>query len=85
MSKKLYVPNRILAQKNINPTPPSISKAFKNDEADKNAEDPSKIEPSVLMRLPKPTGYRLLVIPYYPKEKLGRKNIVYPCKRSWNP
>ena len=22
---------------------------------------------------------------YYPKEKLGRKNIVYPCKRSWDP
>jgi len=28
MTKKLYVPDRILAQKSVNPTPKAISKAF---------------------------------------------------------
>ena len=71
MTKKLFVPNRILAQqqKNINPTSPAISKAFKNDETSKNEDDPSKLDASVIDRLPTPTGYRMLVIPYYPKEK----------------
>ena len=68
MTKKLYVPNRILAQKNINPTPSPITKAFK-EETSKNENDPSKLDESTLDRLPQPTGYRLLVIPYYPKEK----------------
>ena len=68
MTKKLYVPDRLLA-KNVNPTPSSISKGFKNDEVNKNEDDPSKLDSSTLDRLPQPTGYRLLVIPYYPKEK----------------
>jgi len=69
MNKKLYVPDRLLAKKQINPTPSPITKGFKNEEPNKNEDDPSKIDASVLTRLPKPTGYRLLVIPYYPKEK----------------
>ena len=72
MSKKLYVPNRILAQqkKDINPTPSAISKGFgKDDKPNKNEDDPSKLDASLLDRLPQPTGYRILVIPYYPKEK----------------
>jgi len=69
MSKKLYVPDRFLAQKKVNPTSPAISKAFKNDETSKNEDDPSKLDSSVIDRLPTPTGYRMLVIPYYPKEK----------------
>ena len=68
MTKKLYVPDRLLA-KNVNPTPSAISKGFKNDEENKNQDDPSKLDSSTLDRLPQPTGYRLLVIPYYPKEK----------------
>ena len=68
MTKKLYVPDRLLA-KNINPTPSAISKGFKNEEPNKNEDDPSKLDESTLDRLPQPTGYRLLVIPYYPKEK----------------
>ena len=68
MNKKLYVPDRLLA-KNINPTPSAISKGFKNEEPNKNEDDPSKLDGSTLDRLPQPTGYRLLVIPYYPKEK----------------
>ena len=62
MSKKLYVPDRFLAQKKVNPTSPAISKAFKNDETSKNEDDPSKLDSSVINRLPTPT-------PYYPKEK----------------
>ena len=70
MSKKLYVPDRLLAKKQINPVPPAIGKGFGQDkEPNKNENDPSKIDSSVIDRLPQPTGYRLLVIPYYPKEK----------------
>ena len=70
MSKKLYVPDRLLAKKQINPVPPAIGKGFGPDkEANKNEDDPSKIDAAVIDRLPQPTGYRLLVIPYYPKEK----------------
>ena len=32
MTKKLIVPERFMAQKKVNPTPPSISKAFDNKE-----------------------------------------------------
>ena len=70
MSKKLYVPDRILAQKNINPTPSAINKAFQEkEETTENSKDPSKLDKSILDRLPEPTGYRLLVIPYYVSEK----------------
>jgi len=72
MTKKLYVPDRILAQKakSVNPTPKAISKAFDNkEEANENSKDPSKLDVSVLERLPQPTGYRVLVIPYYLSEK----------------
>jgi len=70
MTKKLYVPERILAQKKINPTPKAISKAFdQKEDSNENSKDPSKLEPSVLDRLPQPTGYRVLVIPYYVAEK----------------
>ena len=72
MTKKLYVPDRILAQKAkaVNPTPKAISKAFNNkEEANKNSKDPSKLDVSGFERLPQPTGYRILVIPYYLSEK----------------
>ena len=70
MTKKLYVPERILAQKKVNPTPKAISKAFDNkEETNKNSKDPSTLDVSVLERLPQPTGYRMLIIPYYPSEK----------------
>tara|TARA_R100000995_G_scaffold8626_1_gene3710 strand:- start:423 stop:899 length:477 start_codon:yes stop_codon:yes gene_type:complete len=70
MNKKLYVPDRLLAKKQINPVPPAIGKGFGQDkEPNKNEDDPSKIDSSVIDRLPQPTGYRILVVPYYPKEK----------------
>ena len=72
MTKKLIVPERFAGQKNINPTPPSISKAFDNKEdANPNSKDPSD-------RLPNPTGYRMLVIPYYVPEKVN--GIIIPDK-----
>ena len=48
-----------------------LEAAFKNpsENVNKNIDDPSKIEPSVIDRLPQPTGYRVLIIPYYPKSK----------------
>ena len=79
MTKKLIVPERFAGQKNINPTPPRISKAFDNKEnANPNSKDPSKMQTSALDRLPKPTGYRMLVIPYYVPEKVN--GIIIPDK-----
>ena len=49
--------------------PKSLVTAFGKSQEDKNSEDPSKIEPSVIDRLPQPTGYRILIIPYYPAQK----------------
>jgi chaperonin GroES len=70
MTKKLYVPERILAQRKINPTPKAISKAFdEKEDTSLNSEDPSKLDVSIIERLPQPTGYRILVLPYFPKEK----------------
>ena len=64
------MPDRLLAKKQINPVPPAIGKGFGQDkEPNKNEDDPSKIDASVIERLPQPTGYRILVIPYYPKER----------------
>jgi len=40
-----------------------------NQPKSKNEDDPSQMEPSSLERLPQPTGYRILIIPYYPSEK----------------
>ena len=79
MTKKLYVPERILSQKKVNPTPKAISIAFDNkEEANANSKDASKLDLSVLQRLPQPTGYRMLVIPYYVPEKVN--GIIIPDK-----
>ena len=81
MTKKLIVPERFVAQKKINPTSPSISKAFDDKEdANPNSKDPSKMERSALDRLPSPTGYRMLVIPYYVPEKVN--GIIMPLTFS---
>ena len=59
MTKKLYVPD-----------PEAINKAFgRTKEPTKNENNPSEMDASALERLPKPTGYRMLIIPYYPSEK----------------
>tara|TARA_R100000808_G_scaffold9248_1_gene25462 strand:- start:5903 stop:6379 length:477 start_codon:yes stop_codon:yes gene_type:complete len=70
MNKKLYVPERYSKKPvDMENLPQPVENAFKNKEKNKNESDPSKMEPSALERLPQPTGYRILIIPYYPSEK----------------
>ncbi len=74
MTSKLFVPDHVAkaAQKAIkeNPVMPKpIENAFGKSSESKNEDDPSQMESSSLERLPQPTGYRVLIIPYYPSEK----------------
>jgi len=74
MGKKLFVPERMTKPKAVeaSPVPAAISKGFEATPDDPNqtyTEDPSKMELSAIDRLPQPVGYRLLVIPYYMKQK----------------
>ena len=71
---KLFVPNHVAeaAEKVIQPEseiPTPIKTAFGKSSENKNEDDPSKMESSAIDRLPQPTGYRVLIIPYYPSEK----------------
>ena len=74
MTKKLFVPDHV-AKKMSNPKgmediPKPLETAFgKPKEQSKNEDDPSQIGASVIERLPQPTGYRMLIIPFYPSEK----------------
>jgi co-chaperonin GroES (HSP10) len=73
MTKKLFVPDHVARaasawKGDASELPRGLSLAMKEKES-KNASDPSEIEPSALDRLPQPTGYRVLIIPYYPSEK----------------
>lgn len=75
MTNKLYVPDHVLAKMNKPDGMEKISQpletAFGKSQAhkNKNENDPSEMEESTLDRLPQPTGYRMLIIPYYPAEK----------------
>tara|TARA_R100000935_G_scaffold18123_2_gene35152 strand:+ start:3766 stop:4254 length:489 start_codon:yes stop_codon:yes gene_type:complete len=74
MTKKLFVPEYVAkaAQKAIkgaSELPQPIENAFGKAAKSKNTDDPSEMEQSSLERLPQPTGYRVLIIPYYPSEK----------------
>jgi len=73
MTNKLVVPEYVArAQKKINKNaeiPKPIENAFGKGAESKNEHDPSKMESSAIERLPQPTGYRVLIIPYYPSEK----------------
>jgi co-chaperonin GroES (HSP10) len=74
MTSKLFVPDHVAkaAQKAIkeNPAMPKpIENAFGKSSENKNEDDPSQMESSSLERLPQPTGYRVLIIPYYPSER----------------
>jgi len=62
MNKKLYVPDHVAKK--------AIKTGFRDNQTkSKNEDDPSQMETSTLERLPQPTGYRMLIIPYYPSEK----------------
>mgnify|MGYP000878171014 CR=1 FL=1 len=74
MTKKLFVPDHVAARMNkpadMEKIPTAMQTAFgKTKEEGKNESDPSQIDQSAIERLPQPTGYRLLIIPYYPSEK----------------
>ena len=74
MTKKLYVPEHIARKVNkpagMEDIPSSVKTAFGKDKPeDKNENDPSEMDASVIERLPQPTGYRMLIIPFYPSEK----------------
>ncbi len=74
MTKKLFVPEHVAratakAVKNVSDIPKPIENAFGKSAKNKNSDDPSDMEQSALERLPQPTGYRVLIIPYYPSEK----------------
>ena len=74
MTKKLFVPEHVAkaaatAIKGSYEIPKPIENAFGKVAKNKNSDDPSDIKQSALERLPQPTGYRILIIPYYPSEK----------------
>ena len=75
MTKKLFVPDhvaRAMANKGAtSELPRSLENAFgiEPPEESKNEQNPSEFDGSVIERLPQPTGYRILIIPYYPSEK----------------
>jgi len=71
MNEKLYVPESMAKKpKDMENISTPLKTAFgKDKEKSKNENDPSEMETSVLERLPQPTGYRVLIIPYYPSEK----------------
>lgn len=62
--------------------PEAISKGFEPSEENKNTEDPSAMDVSAIDRLPMPVGYRLLVIPYYMKQKTAGGIIIPEAVRD---
>ena len=73
MSKKLYLPDhivkRIEAQKSDAPSPSAASIGSAYVEPDTRVLDPTLVENPLLDRLPQPTGWRILVMPYKGKAK----------------
>lgn len=73
MIKKLFVPDHVareMAKREAGVSRPlNLALGVEEKEENKNENDPSKFDGSVIDRLPQPTGYRLLIIPYYPPEK----------------
>jgi len=71
MSKTLYVPEhiaqRIAAKKAKDAEQSGVGAAYVDSSA--RVLDPSLLEKSLLDRLPQPTGWRILVMPYKGKEK----------------
>ena len=65
MSKTLYVPDHIVQDKNKETL--SAEKAYV--EQGQRVLDPSLIDKSLKERLPQPTGWRVLVMPYAGKSK----------------
>ena len=66
MSKTLYVPDHVAARVNKKPET-SVDSAYV--EEGKRVLDPSLLDKSLKERLPQPTGWRILVMPYQGKAK----------------
>jgi co-chaperonin GroES (HSP10) len=67
MAKTLYVPDHIAAKVQADKKPTSVEEAYV--EEDKKVLDPSLLKKPLKERLPQPTGWRLLVMPYQGKAK----------------
>ena len=67
MTKDFSIPKK--TAEGSNGVPDAVKTAFAAGADFKNANDPSGMKASALERLPQPTGYRVLIIPYYPDEK----------------
>lgn len=72
MSKTLYLPEHVVAniektKAKTEPTGPSVASAYVKP--DERVLDPSLLEKPILDRLPQPTGWRVLVMPYKGKSK----------------
>ena len=74
MTKKLFVPDHVAARMKkpagMEDIPSAMQTAFGKPKAENlNENNPSDMDQSALERLPNPTGYRMLIIPYYPPER----------------
>ena len=71
MSKTLYLPDHVAQKINKeraeNSSPTSLESAYVK--SDERVLDPSLLEKPLLERLPQPTGWRVLVMPYQGKVK----------------
>ena len=67
MAKTLYVPDHISAKVQADKTPTSVEEAYVKE--DKKVLDPSLLKKPLKERLPQPTGWRILVMPYQGKAK----------------
>ena len=83
VEKVIAIKEIIVATKPKKGIPEPISKGFDSVEDNKkNTEDPSKMDVSAIDRLPNPVGYRLLVIPYYMKQKTAGGIIIPDAVRE---
>lgn len=72
MSKTLYLPEHVaqkVKKEREEAKAPSLSVQAAYVDSDKRVLDPSLLEKSLLDRLPQPTGWRVLVMPYQGKAK----------------
>jgi co-chaperonin GroES (HSP10) len=67
MSKTLYVPEHVAARANKEKQTASLDTAYVDES--KKVLDPNLLEKSLTERLPQPTGWRILVMPYQGKGK----------------
>ena len=68
MTKTLYVPDTVLNKVSAKTPPPStLDKLY--DDVESQVPEEAKLPDSALERLPQPTGWRILILPYRGKTK----------------